>query len=111
LLADPDRVSDHDYRLASTLQDIFQVLAAPSENTRFPNAQDLIRQVKLAYEMIPRHSWRSWRQPLALTSFGSAYNALTLEPWHVPALLIDPAGTWLKQISTPGPQIVTGMRG
>jgi hypothetical protein len=111
LLADPDRVSDHDFRLASTLQDIFQVLAAPAENTRFPSAQDLIRQVKLAYEMISRHSWRSWRQPLALTSFGSAYNALTLEPWHVPALLIDPAGTWLKQISTPGPQIITGMRG
>ena len=111
LLADPDGVSDHDFRLASTLQDIFQVLAAPAENTRFPSAQDLIRQVKLAYEMIPRHSWRSWRQPLALTSFGSAYNALTLEPWHVPALLIDPAGTWLNQISTPGPQIITGMRG
>jgi hypothetical protein len=61
--------------------------------------------------MIPRHSWRSWRQPLTLASFGSAYNALTLEPWHVPALLIDPAGTWLNQISTPGPQIITGMRG
>ncbi|MGY3484446.1 hypothetical protein ACVW1C_002329 [Bradyrhizobium sp. USDA 4011] len=111
LLASPDQVSDHDFRLASTLQDIFQVLAAPAENTRFPSAQDLIRQVRLAYEMIPRHSWRSWRQPLALTSFGSAYNALTLEPWHVPALLIDPEGTWLKQISTPGPQIITGMRG
>jgi hypothetical protein len=93
------------------LQDIFQVLAAPAENTRFPTTQDLIRQVKLAYEMIPRHSWRSWRQPLALSSFGSAYNALTLEPWHVPALLIDHAGTWLNQISTPGPQIITGMRG
>ncbi|WP_315768602.1 hypothetical protein [Bradyrhizobium sp. SZCCHNR2012] len=111
LMANPDQVSDHDFRLASTLQDIFQVLAAPAENTRFPPAQDLIRQVRLAYEMIPRHSWRSWRQPLALTSFGSAYNALTLEPWHVPALLIDPEGTWLKQISTPGPQIITGMRG
>lgn len=111
LLASPDQVSDHDFRLASTLQDIFQVLAASAENTRFPSAQDLIRQVRLAYEMIPRHSWRSWRQPLALTSFGSAYNALTLEPWHVPALLIDPEGTWLKQISTPGPQIITGMRG
>ena len=111
LLADPDLVSDHDFRLASTLQDTFQILAAPAENTRFPAAQDLISQVKLAYEMIPRHSWRSWRQPLALKSFGSAYNALTLEPWHVPALLIDPEGTWLNQISTPGPQIITGMRG
>jgi hypothetical protein len=111
LLADPDRVSDHDFRLASTLQHIFQVLAAPAENTRFPNTQDLAFQVRRAYEMIPRHPWRSWRQPLALSSFGSAYNALTLEPWHVPALLIDPEGTWLNQISTPGPQIITGMRG
>src|SRR5262249_38896625 len=81
LLADPDAVSDHDFRLASTLRDIFQVLAAPAENTRFPSAQDLIRNVKLAYELIPRHSWRSWAEPLTLTSFGSAYNALTLEPW------------------------------
>lgn len=111
LLANPDQVSDHDSRLASTLQDIFQVLAAPAENTRFPSAQDLIHQVRLAYEMIPRHSWRPWRRPLSLTSFGSAYNALTLEPWHVPALLIDPEETWLKQISTPGPQVITGMRG
>lgn len=111
LLTDPDGVSDHDFRLASTLQDIFQVLAAPAENTRFPSTHDLVVQVKLAYEVIPRHSWRSWRQPLALTSFGAAYNALTLEPWHVPALLIDPEGSWLNQISTPGPQIITGMRG
>jgi len=111
LLADPDRVSDHDFRLASTLQDIFQVLAAPGENARFPTAQDLIRQVREAYEIIPRHAWRPWSQPLALPSFGSAYNALTLEPWHVPALLIDPAGTWLNQISTPGPEVITGMRG
>jgi hypothetical protein len=111
LLRDPDSVSDHDFRLASTLQGIFHVLAAPAENTRLPAAQELIQQIKFAYEMLPRHSWRSWRQPLALSSFGSYYNALTLEPWHVPALLIDPEGTWLDQISTPGPQVITGMRG
>lgn len=111
LLKDPDKVSDHDFRLASTLQQIFQVLTTPAENTRLPTARELIKKVKLAYEMIPRHAWRSWREPLTLSSFGSEYNALTLEPWHVPALLIDPAGQWLKQISTPGPQIITGMRG
>lgn len=111
LLADPDRVSDRDFRLASTLQEIFHVLAVPAENARLPSAQELTQEVRRAYELIPRHAWRSWTQPLALSSFGSAYNALTLEPWHVPALLIDPAGTWLNQISTPGPQIITGMRG
>jgi len=111
LLSDPDPISDRDFRLASTLQEIFHVLAVPAENTRLPSAQELIQEVRRAYELIPRHAWRSWLQPLALSSFGSAYNALTLEPWHVPALLIDPAGTWLSQISTPGPQIITGMRG
>lgn len=111
LLRDPDRISDHDYRLASALQSIFQVLAAPAEKTRLPSAAELIHQIKFAYEMLPRHSWRFWVQPLALSSFGSYYNALTLEPWHVPALLIDPEGTWLRQISTPGPQVITGMRG
>ncbi|MET3966101.1 serine/threonine protein kinase [Bradyrhizobium sp. S3.9.1] len=45
LLTDPDEVSDHDFRLASTLQDIFQVLAAPAENTRFPSTHDLVVQV------------------------------------------------------------------
>ncbi len=63
LLADPDRVSDHHFRLASTLQDIFQVLAVPAENTRFPPAQDLIRRVREAYEIIPRHAWRVKRHP------------------------------------------------
>jgi hypothetical protein len=111
LLRDPDSVSDHDFRLASSLQSTFHVLEVPAENTRLPLAQELILQIKFAYEMLPRHPWRSWRLPLALASFGSYYNALTLEPWHVPALLIDPAGTWLDQISTPGPQVITGMRG
>ena len=111
LLMNPDKVSDHDFRLASTLQSIFHVLSAPAENTRLPAAQELIAQIRSGYEMIPRHTWRSWHHPLALSSFGSYYNALTLEPWHVPALLIDPKGTWLGQISTPGPQVITGMRG
>lgn len=111
LLHDPDTVSDHDFRLASAVQSIFHVLAAPAANTRLPAAQELIQQVKQAHEMLPRH-WRpSWRQPLTLSSFGSYYNAQTLEPWYVPALLIDPKGAWLHQISTPGPQVITGMRG
>jgi len=108
---DPDRVSDHDFRLASALQSIFHVLAAPAENTRLPPTRELIQEIRSAYEMLPRHSWRSGQQPLALSSFGSYYNALTLEPWHVPALLVDPEGAWLGQISTPGPQVITGMRG
>lgn len=111
LLHDPDTVSDHDFRLASAVQSIFHVLAAPAANTRLPAAQELIQQVKQAHEMLPRH-WRpSWRQPLTLSSFGSYYNAQTLEPWYVPALLIDPKGAWLHQIGTPGPQVITGMRG
>jgi hypothetical protein len=110
LLRDPDSVSDHDFRLASAIQSIFHVLAAPAGSTRLPAAQELIDQIRYANAMLPRHNWR-WRQPLTLGSFGSYYNALTLEPWHVPALLIDPKGTWLGQISTPGPQVITGMRG
>jgi DNA-binding transcriptional regulator YiaG len=111
LLSDPDDVSDHDFRLASALQNIFHVLAAPAENIRVPAAHELIRQIVSAYEMLSRHSWRPWTQPLALSTFGSYYNALTLEAWHVPALLIDPEGAWLDQIGTPGPQVITGMRG
>lgn len=111
LLTDPDAVSDHDFRLASALQGIFHALAAPAEHQRLPAAHELIDQIRTAYEMLPRHSWRPWKGALVLSSFGSYYNAQTLQSWHVPRLLVDPEGAWLRQISTPGPQVITGMRG
>jgi len=55
--------------------------------------------------------WRPWRSDFKLDRFGENYNAQTLHAWHVPYLLVDPDGKWLKQISSPGPTIVTGMRG
>jgi len=111
LLSDPDSVNDHEYRLACALQHIFHMLAARAESHRMPAAQELIEQIEEAYERLPRHPWRPWTNPFTLRSFGSYYNAQTLQSWNVPELLVDPEGTWLSQISTPGPQVVTGMRG
>ena len=34
-----------------------------------------------------------------------------MQAWHVPQLLVDPDGQWLNGISSPGPQVITGMRG
>jgi hypothetical protein len=44
-------------------------------------------------------------------NFEDSYNAQTLEPWFVPHLLVDPDGRWVRQMSTPGPQVIVGMRG
>ena len=48
---------------------------------------------------------------MSLKSYGDHFNALTLESWDVPRLLVDPDNRWLAEISRSGPQIITGMRG
>jgi len=110
LLKDPDKSGDVEYRLASALQLVFHQIAAEVENHRTPAADDLVEQISEAYWRLPRHPWRPWTQPLVLRGFGSSYNAQTLQPWHVPLLLVDD-DEWLNRITTPGPQVITGMRG
>ena len=111
LLRDPDQSGDVGYRLASALQLVFHQIAAEVEKHRTPAADDLIEQISEAYWRLPRHPWRPWTQPLRLRSFGSSYNAQTLQPWHVPLLLVDNEDEWLNRITIPGPQVITGMRG
>lgn len=52
-----------------------------------------------------------WQEQLKLKRFDDAYNAQTLEPWFVPLLLVDPEEHWRARMSTPGPQVIIGMRG
>ena len=110
LLRDPDKISDLDNRLASALQLIAQSLSPSAENQRTPGSADFTAQIEEAYYRVTQH-WRPWRQPLSLRAFNASYNAQTMEAWHVPQLLVDPDGQWLNGISSPGPQIITGMRG
>lgn len=110
LLRDPDTIDDLGNRLASALQLIVHSISATAENQRTPSSEDFIAQIEEAYYRVTQH-WRPWRQRLTLKSFSSAYNAQTMHAWHVPYLLVDPDGQWLNSISSPGPQVITGMRG
>lgn len=110
LRKDLDSTTDLDARVIHALQLIVQSIAAPVENQRTPSADDFVRLIESEY-FRTAEPWRPWREQLRLRTFGSSYNAQTLDAWHVPRLLVDPDGAWLSRISTPGPLVVTGMRG
>lgn len=110
LLADLDNLSDLDARVGHALQMVAQIISPPVESQRTPEASDFVRLIEQEY-FRTAEPWRPWREQLKLRTFGSSYNAQTLDAWHVPQLLVDPEGAWLAQISAPGPLIITGMRG
>lgn len=110
LLDDLDSVSDQDSRVGHALQKIAQSLVPHQENQRTPSVDDFVRLVEEQY-FKTSEPWRPWRTPLVLRTFSASYNAQTLDAWHVPQLLVDPDGTWLAHVSSPGPLVMTGMRG
>ncbi|MDE2925979.1 MAG: hypothetical protein OXT71_06230 [Acidobacteriota bacterium] len=110
LLYDPDEISDLDARLASALQLIAQSITPNTENQRTPSSTDFIDQIEDAFYRVAK-PWRPWQEPLSLKVFNASYNAQTMQAWHVPQLLVDTDGQWLNTISSPGPQVITGMRG
>ena len=109
-LQKPSEVDDRDYRIALALQGITQGLQPQRQNLRMPDFENLIQTIIDAYNRAS-HPWRPWNEQLKLRGVGDHYNAQTLESWHVPQLLVDPDGRWVQEITKPGPQIVTGMRG
>jgi serine/threonine protein kinase len=110
LLAKPTELEDRDFRTALALQSIVHGLLTDVQNVRLPNFEDLARQIREAYFRASQ-PWRPWSDPLTLKGFGDHYNAQTLVSWDVPRLLVDPQGRWLAEVTKPGPQIITGMRG
>ena len=110
LLYDPDDISDLDNRLASALQIISHNISPSAENQRTPSSTDFIDQIEDAFYRVAK-PWRPWRDQLILRSFSASYNAQTMQAWHVPELLVDTDEQWLNTISSPGPQVITGMRG
>jgi len=110
LLAQPDQMEDRDFRVSLALQGIISNLRADAQNLRLPNPADMVAQVRESFYRASHH-WRPWRNPLSLKGFADHYNAQTLESWDVPKLLVDPSNRWLTEITRPGPQIITGMRG
>ena len=110
LLADPDSRDDRDYRIALSLQSVVDGFQTSVQNIRIPNIDDLIKPVQDAYTTAA-HPWKPWKNTLNLRGFGDHYNAQTLESWDVPQLIVYPDTRWLDEITKPGPQIITGMRG
>lgn len=110
LLSRPDQMEDRDFRVALALQGIISNLRSDAQNLRLPNPADMVAQVRESFYRASHH-WRPWKNPLSLKGFADHYNAQTLESWDVPKLLVDPANRWLTEITRPGPQIITGMRG
>lgn len=110
LLSDPASSDDRDYRIALSLQSVIDGFQANAHNIRLPNIDDLIKPVYDAYNTAA-HPWKPWRNSLILRGFGDHYNAQTLDSWDVPQLIVYPDTRWLDEITKPGPQIITGMRG
>lgn len=110
LLARQTELNDRDCRAALALQGIVHGLLSDVQKARHPNFEDLEAQIKEAYYRASQ-PWRPWSNPLNLKGFGDHYNAQTLVSWDVPRLLVDPQNRWLAEVTKPGPQIITGMRG
>lgn len=107
LLSDPEATSDRDYRLASVLEERAYMLSPEVTKQRTPTFDQCIEDIRQAVRQVSS----PWTEPPKLRRFNDAYNAQTLAPWFVPYLIVDPDQTWLPAVSTPGPQVVIGMRG
>ncbi|MDT3706308.1 MAG: hypothetical protein ROZ09_05735 [Thiobacillus sp.] len=110
LLSTPTALDDRDFRTALALQSIVHGLLTDVQNARHPNPSDLINEIKESYYRASQ-PWHPWSDKLSLKSFADHYNAQTLVSSDVPSLLVDPQNRWLEEVSKPGPQIITGMRG
>lgn len=110
LLASGDAAPDLDKRVGLKLHGIAQGLAAATVNQRTPSAADVIAEIREQYHRTAE-AWRPWRNQTVLRTFAESYNAQTLNAWYVPQLIVDPDGAWLKKVSSPGPLVMTGMRG
>ena len=110
LLENPDRTPDLTNRVANALLTIGQSISPQAVRQRAPTTVELIQEIETAYYRQPQH-WRPWREPPTMKAFSASYNAQTMQPWHVPYLLVDPDDQWRNAISAPGPQVITGMRG
>jgi len=110
LLAGGDAAPDLDKRIGLQLHGIAQGLAAATENQRTPSASDIITGIREQYHRTAE-AWRPWRNQTVLRTFDQSYNAQTLDAWYVPQLIVDPNGAWLRKVSSPGPLVMTGMRG
>lgn len=105
-----NEVSDLENRLELALRNIARSVTPSVEKQRTPSSEEIIRSIEEEYYR-SSEPWRPWRTALELRKFDDYYNARNLQAWYVPQLLVDPGNKWKTKISSPGPLVVTGMRG
>lgn len=105
----PASESDLNWRLAFALDQTARSLMRDPTSQRLSFA-DL--KSEIATLAIHRALTPVWRSSLELKSFSEHYNALTIESAYVPNLLVlPPQSTWSDEVRTPGPQVISGVRG
>lgn len=105
----PASESDLNWRLAFALdQTARSLLRAPtSQRLSFSDLRSEIETLAIHRAKVP-----VWRSSLELKSLSEHYNAQTIESAYVPNLLVLPHdSTWSDQVQSPGPQVISGMRG
>ena len=109
IVGNPDRQLGVNWRLAFALDQTALSLQREPTSLRlsFPDIQAEIS--KLA---VHRAATPVWRSTLELKAFSEHYNAQTIESAFVPELFVIPHNFhWFDSIKTPGPQVISGMRG
>lgn len=99
--------TDTDNRIAGALRGLAEHLAPEAGAQRIMSVEDAQQNLREAMVTVEE----PWRRQLKLQRFGDAYNAQSLESWHVPELWFDPDGKWFAKTTARGPLVITGMRG
>jgi hypothetical protein len=111
LLENPDSVRDLHYRALAKLVEISFLLDTNTNDVRSITLEEIIRIIKTEYEESQYAQSAPWNKKFTLTAVNDYYNAQALEPWFASHLFVDPENKWIKEIDSPGPQLITGMRG
>lgn len=107
LLRNPTDQNDNSYKLAYLLSEQSRYLMPSAENT---SDFDYIEACNAIKSKIYQ-TYSPWKEPFHLKRFDEYYNAQSMHAWNVPSLFVDPNNTWINDISSKGPLIITGMRG
>lgn len=107
ILDSPTGTEERDFRLALLLEERAKIIFPSVSNQRVYSFEELITQIRQIFTQVTS----PWKTPLQLRSFNDSYNAQTLSPWFVPSLIVDDEDKWISEISSKGPQVITGMRG
>ncbi len=110
VLDNPDKLNDLSYRAATKLLEISFELDTIDPDYRFRDPREIINTIKAEFEESQLGN-PPWRKEFKIKRVNDYYNAQALEPWHVNYLFVDPEDKWMSSISSPGPQLITGMRG